>query len=122
MKNLEKEGITKGVYFVGNVMYDLFLKMRPFFDYSFIERLNLKENEYIVCTIHRDFNTDVKENLEQIIENLNRISKEIPIVFPMHPRTRKMMGKFELYDKINNRIITTEPLDYLKTMGFKRAN
>ncbi len=117
VKNLEKEGITKGVYFVGDVMYDLFLKMKPFFDYSVVERLNLKENEYIVCTIHRDFNTDVKENLEQIIKNLNRISKEIPIVFPMHPRTRKMMEKFELYDKINNRIITTEPLDYLKTMG-----
>ncbi len=117
VKNLEKEGITKGVYFVGDVMYDLFLKMKPFFDYSVVKELNLQENEYIVCTIHRDFNTDVKESLEQIIKNLNRISKEIPIVFPMHPRTRKMMEKFELYDKINNRIITTEPLDYLKTMG-----
>lgn len=77
----------------------------------------MKEGEYIVCTIHRDFNTDNKENLEKIIENLNKISKEIKIVFPAHPRTRKMLEKYELSNKISNEIQLIEPLDYLKMMG-----
>ena len=56
--NLAKEGITKGVYFTGDVMYDLYLKMRSKFDYSLIRKMGLKENDYIVMTLHRDFNVD----------------------------------------------------------------
>ncbi|AEH51661.1 non-hydrolyzing UDP-N-acetylglucosamine 2-epimerase [Pseudothermotoga thermarum] len=117
VKNLEKEGITEGVYFVGDVMYDLFLKMKPFFDYSVLGEYGLKENEYIVCTIHRDFNTDNRENLEAIVENLNKISKQMQIVFPVHPRTKKMLEKFGLMGRIEKGVLLLEPLDYLKMMG-----
>lgn len=116
VKNLKREGIEEGVHFVGDVMYDLFLKMKPHFKYEKLEELNLKENEYIVCTIHRDFNTDTKEKLETILQQLAKIGKEKKIVFPIHPRTKKKITKYGLA-KYTKGLIIIEPLDYLNMMG-----
>nr|WP_312058457.1 UDP-N-acetylglucosamine 2-epimerase (non-hydrolyzing) [Fervidobacterium pennivorans] len=118
VRNLEREGILEGVYFVGDVMYELFLRMKEMFDLSFIEEMNLEEENYIVCTIHRDFNTDSRTNLENIVSNIVKISKEIKVVFPIHPRTKKMIQKFGLEEILKKgNILLTEPLDYLKMMG-----
>lgn len=114
--NLKKENITEGVFFTGDIMYDLFLKMKPHFDESIINKFNLKENKYIVTTIHRDFNTDNKSNLEAILKELDKISKEIKVVFPIHPRTKKRIEEFDLKQYTKN-ILMIEPLDYLSMMG-----
>jgi UDP-N-acetylglucosamine 2-epimerase (non-hydrolysing) len=116
VNNLKKEGITEGVYFTGDIMYDLFLKMKPYFKEDIIEELNLEENKYIVTTIHRDFNTDSKEKLKNILKELDKISKEIKIVFPIHPRTKKRIEEFSLNEYTKN-ILLIEPLDYLSMMG-----
>jgi len=116
VENLKKENITKGVFFTGDIMYDLFLKMKPHFDETIINKLNLEENRYIVTTIHRDFNTDNKSNLEGILKELEKISKEIKVVFPIHPRTRKRIEEFNL-NKYTEDILLTEPFDYLSMMG-----
>ena len=114
--NLKKENITEGVFFTGDIMYDLFLKMKPHFDESIINKFNLEENKYIVTTIHRDFNTDNKSNLEAILKELDKISKEIKVVFPIHPRTKKRIEEFDLKQYTKN-ILMIEPLDYLSMMG-----
>jgi len=116
VNNLKKEGITEGVYFTGDIMYDLFLKMKPYFKEDILEELNLEENKYIVTTIHRDFNTDSKEKLESILKELDKISKEIKVVFPIHPRTKKRIDEFNL-NKYTKDILLIEPLDYLSMMG-----
>lgn len=116
VKNLKMEGIKEGVYFVGDVMYDLFLKMKSKFKYEKLKELKLKENNYILCTIHRDFNTDIKKNLETILKQLDKLGKEIKIVFPLHPRTRKKINEYE-FEKYTRNIIITEPVDYLNMMG-----
>ena len=116
MDNLKKENIKEGVYFTGDIMYDLFLKMKPHFDESIINKFNLEENKYIVTTIHRDFNTDNKSNLEAILKELDKISKEIKVVFPIHPRTKKRIEEFDLKQYTKN-ILMIEPLDYLSMMG-----
>jgi UDP-N-acetylglucosamine 2-epimerase (non-hydrolysing) len=116
VNNLKKEGITEEVCFTGDIMYDLFLKMKPYFKEDIIENLNLEENKYIVTTIHRDFNTDSKEKLENILKELDKISKEIKIVFPIHPRTKKRIDEFNLNEYTKN-ILLIEPLDYLGMMG-----
>lgn len=116
VKNLEKENIKHGVYFVGDIMYDLFLKMRPYFDYTVIERYQLKENEYVVCTIHRDFNTDDPYKLQSILRGIAQIANSIKVIFPMHPRTQKRISQFG-FESLLNKIIVTEPVDYLKMMG-----
>ena len=114
--NLKKENITEGVYFTGDIMYDLFLKMKPYFDESIINKFSLEENKYVVTTIHRDFNTDNKSNLEAILKELDKISKEIKVVFPIHPRTKKRIEEFDLKQYTKN-ILMIEPLDYLSMMG-----
>jgi len=116
VNNLKKEGITEGVYFTGDIMYDLFLKMKPYFKEDIIDEFNLEENKYIVTTIHRDFNTDSKEKLENILKELDKISKEIKVVFPIHPRTKKRIDEFKLNEYTKN-ILLIEPLDYLSMMG-----
>jgi len=116
VNNLKKEGITEGVSFTGDIMYDLFLKMRPYFKEDIIDELNLEENKYIVTTIHRDFNTDNKIKLESILNELDKISKEIKVVFPIHPRTKKRIAEFNL-NKYTKDILLIEPLDYLSMMG-----
>jgi UDP-N-acetylglucosamine 2-epimerase (non-hydrolysing) len=97
-------------------MYDIFLKMKPKFIYDKIDELKLKENDYIVMTLHRDFNVDKKEKLEKILGEANKIAKEIPVVYPIHPRTKKRIEEFELTDTARN-ITFIEPLDYLQLMG-----
>ena len=116
IKNLKKEGITEGVYFTGDVMYDIFLKMKPKFDYSLMEKLNLKENKFIMMTMHRDFNVDIKEKLEKILKDVNRLSEEIKVVFPIHPRTQKRIQQFGL-EHLTSNITIIEPADYLKLMA-----
>ena len=68
--------------------------------------------EYVVTTIHRAENTDNQGSLSQIVYALNKIIERIQLIFPIHPRTEKMIRKFDL--SINPNIITTEPLGYLQ--------
>jgi len=116
VENLKKEGITDGVHFVGDVMYDLYRKMEKHFKYDCLESLNLRENEYIVLTLHRDFNVDRKEILEKILSALAKVAEKFKVVFPIHPRTRNRVKEFSLQDHLKNMIVV-EPLDYLNLMG-----
>jgi len=116
VENLTREGVTKGVYFVGDVMYDLFLKMKPHFDYSVIDELSLQEGNYVVVTIHRDFNTDDPIRLKWILDGLRELSKQLRVVFPMHPRTKKRIQQFGFEDALEG-VDVIQPLDYLKLMG-----
>lgn len=116
IENLAKENITKGVYFVGDVMYDVFLMMEEKFKYEIFAKLNLKENEYIVVTLHRDFNVDSKYKLKSILENLAKISNYKRVLFPVHPRTKKKISEFQLEYLCQN-LLMIEPVDYLNLMG-----
>nr|WP_245530418.1 UDP-N-acetylglucosamine 2-epimerase [Fervidobacterium pennivorans] len=116
VENLKKEGIEQGVYFVGDVMYDLFLMMEPMFKYDVFELLGLEEENYIVMTLHRDFNVDNKEKFEKILSEVSKVAEKIKVVFPVHPRTRKRISEFGL-DRYLKNIIVIEPIDYLNLMG-----
>ena len=119
VENLRKEGITKGVYNVGDVMYNLYLETLP--RLTPIEEMckyGLVNGKYILVTIHRDFNTDDKERFIAILEGLNLVTKGtgLQILFPMHPRARKNVAEFGL-EHLLERLITTEPLGYLELMS-----
>lgn len=116
IENLKKEGITKNIFFVGDIMYDLFLKMKPSFSFKTFNKLNLTKNNYVLATLHRDYNVDNKEKLKKILKQFNKINQNIPIVFSLHPRTKKRIDDFKLNKYMKN-LITTEPLDYLELMG-----
>jgi UDP-N-acetylglucosamine 2-epimerase (non-hydrolysing) len=114
--NLLKENITGSILNVGDIMFDLFLKTKNRFSIEYYKNLNLVKNKYIVCTIHRDFNVDSKEILSRILYSLNSISRKIPVVFPMHPRTLKSIKSFDLSNLLDN-LIVIEPLNYFDLMG-----
>lgn len=109
--NLKKEGINKGVHQVGDVMADaLFVFVEIAKQKSAIlESLDLKPGGYGLVTVHRSGNVDDREKLGQIMAGLAQI--DLPLVFPMHPRTQKMMAEFGLDVPANLRVI--EPVGYL---------
>jgi len=119
VRNLEREGITKGVYFVGDVMYDLYKMMEPKFEDGAYKEYGLEDGKYIVLTLHRDFNVDNKEKLEKILKALDEISKEKVIFFTIHPRTKKRISEFGL-EKYTNNFVMSESIDYLRLMGLVR--
>jgi len=111
VKNLKKEGITKGVHNVGDVMYDSLLVNRKVANQKsrILRFLNLKPKTYNYATVHRAENTDKRENLKNIIEAFGT-SEEL-IVFPIHPRTKKMINEFKLDTPDNVKMI--DPVGYL---------
>jgi UDP-N-acetylglucosamine 2-epimerase (non-hydrolysing) len=116
VENLRKENITEGVYFTGDVTYDLYLQMKDTFDYSLYEKLDLEEGKFAVVTIHRDYNVDDKVKCEKIFKALAKIAKEKRVVFPMHPRTKKRVEEFGLEEYVKD-LDVLEPIGYLELMG-----
>lgn len=120
-ENLAAEGVpAEKVFFVGNVMIDTLLKHREMAAGLTLSRnLGLVPKEYATLTMHRPGNVDDKVVLTGILEALSEISEEIPIVFPIHPRTKKMAEQFGLGHFFNSGenvkgIWITEPLGYLE--------
>jgi UDP-N-acetylglucosamine 2-epimerase (non-hydrolysing) len=116
VENLKSEGIKESVYFVGDIMYDLYLNMEPEFKYDTFENLGLKDEGFVLVTLHRDYNVDNKEKLESILRQLLKLGDENKVVFPIHPRTKKNIRNFGM-EKLLNEIEVTEPLDYSNLMG-----
>ena len=112
-KNLKNENIKKNIFFVGNTMIDTlkFYKKRILENKNF-KNYKIKKKDYVMLTYHRDFNVDKKNKLLIFINELNKISKKFIIVFPIHPRTKKMLKKFNLLKNFSKRIILLNSLSY----------
>ena len=139
IKNLLKEGISQEkVHFVGNTMIDSLLAFQAKADSSSkLDELGLRENSepattnsavarYALLTLHRPANVDNPDAFHAILGGLEELAQEYPIVFPVHPRTRKRIEEFGLnlnsqptYDRTErsrrarNGLLLTEPLGYL---------
>ena len=117
-ENLLKEGIAQNkICFVGNVMIDSLLRFTRIAQKSrILTELGLQKDNYCLMTMHRPTNVDEKSDIKEILGALQELSKSIKIVFPIHPRTKKMLRHHRL--KIN--LLKTMPplgyLDFLKLM------
>lgn len=111
--NLSKEGIYSGVFNVGDIMYDiaLFLGKKALKAYS-LKNWGVTEKEYVLCTVHRQENTDPKERLENIFRALQEISGTNKVLLPLHPRTLKKINEHKLENLLEG-IQILEPLPYL---------
>jgi len=120
LENLNREGIADHkVHFVGHVMIDSLIHFSSIAEKSEILRqLNLTPGEYALVTLHRPANVDHKENFIRLIDAFEVIEKQIKIVFPIHPRARKMIERFELESRIEamQNLMLLEPLGYLDFM------
>ena len=111
--NLKKEGnFRKKVINVGDVMLDAVNYYKAYAKEPKI--LNFSSNtSFVLCTIHRAENTDNKIRLENIVKTLNKLSKHIKIVLPLHPRTRKKLSNYG-GENLNSSIELIDPVGYLE--------
>ena len=120
-ENLLKEGIHESrIRRVGNVMIDTLvhtLKSAVRSDVS--ERLGLIPGKYVLATLHRPANVDDPATLAQIMEGLQRISEEMPVVFPVHPRTHTRIKSLEI-EQADSRVILVEPVGYMECVALMR--
>lgn len=115
-ENLAREGVSaERVFRVGNIMMDAFELMRSKIEASdMIGRLNLHKRRYGVVTIHRPVNVDSERNLVIIVDELVKSAGELPLVFPIHPRTRARLDASGLMA----RLTSTEGIHVLDPLGY----
>lgn len=121
-RNLAQENILKGVSVVGDVMYDLYLKMLPLCTPEGTRaRFGLGKGRYVVVTLHRDFNVDRADSLGNILRGLMEAKKAtgLDLFFPMHPRTRKHVAEFG-FDSLLSSFRIVDPIGYLELMSLTR--
>jgi len=122
VNNLRKEGKPeKHIYFVGHVMIDnlLFqLKKLEAVDPAGFEHQTLKQklDQYVFLTLHRPSNVDNHGTLACIVSALNEIAENIPIVFPVHPRTAKMLKRYDC--SLSDKIYQLPPLGFQESLYF----
>lgn len=117
VNNLKKESITKGVYQVGDVMYDAVLyNMSIAEEKHNLKSFNLKAKEYILGTIHRAENTNNKENLTAIVKALLEI--KTTVFLPLHPGTKNKLKEYNLLKELESaeNIKLAEPISYLEML------
>lgn len=126
LQNLQHEGIpAERVCFAGNVMIDTLVKnlssAKTIDETLQANQAQVLHQPYALLTLHRPSNVDDKGVLTALCATLQKISQQIPIVFPVHPRTQKQLSEFGLYDELlSNNFICLPPLDYLSMLGALR--
>ncbi|QTA84822.1 non-hydrolyzing UDP-N-acetylglucosamine 2-epimerase [Desulfonema magnum] len=120
-ENLIREGVApEKIHRVGNIMIDSLEMLRHKIENQKIDNtLGLKQNDYVLVTLHRPSNVDDPKILNELCQLLRRISQKIPIVFPVHPRTRKNLEQNNLMSLLNEApgLHLLEPLNYIRFMN-----
>jgi UDP-GlcNAc3NAcA epimerase len=119
VENLAREGITRGVHRVGDVMYDsvLYHAARAADRSTILSRLGLGAKAFYLATVHRAENTDDPGRLAQVLEALGRLAR--PVVLPLHPRTRKTLGAG--LERLGGRVRAIEPVPYLDMLVLEKS-
>ena len=116
LENLRREGVAEEkIHFVGNVMIDSLLGHRERAERSrILDTLHLTPKQYAVVTLHRSANVDDADTLSGILLSLAQVRKDMPVVFPVHPRAQSRMQTQGLWARAQDAGITMiEPLGYL---------
>lgn len=117
VENLKREGVAdEKIFAVGNLMIDTLLKHRPKAEASAIlHQLKVQPKNYAVVTLHRPSNVDDPASLARLLDVLNVVQSDMPVVFPIHPRTRKNLASAGLMHRVEamKNICLADPLGYL---------
>ncbi|MCL0076043.1 UDP-N-acetylglucosamine 2-epimerase (non-hydrolyzing) [Dehalococcoidia bacterium] len=116
VKNLRQEGLPEErIYLVGDVMYDaaLYYGAKAERTSLILEQLDLKPRGYLLATVHRAENTDDPVRLRAIFAGLAAVAQEVPVVLPLHPRTRTALEQAGLYPEAAQRLRLIDPVGYL---------
>jgi UDP-N-acetylglucosamine 2-epimerase (non-hydrolysing) len=118
--NLLREGIEpERIFFAGNTMIDTLVRMRPLIEESdVVERLGLRSGEYVLVTLHRPNLVDTSL-FGEVLAALDRLSSWFPVVFPLHPRSRKRLAGHSV--KPTERLRLVDPVGYIDFLALESA-
>jgi UDP-N-acetylglucosamine 2-epimerase (non-hydrolysing) len=113
-ENLRAEGVPpEKIHLVGNIMIDSLLRHLPAASLDRVrDRVPVTEGHYAVLTLHRPSNVDLPDVFARILTAVTTIAKQMPVVFPIHPRTRQRLSEFGFEESLRQ-LIVTEPLGYI---------
>jgi UDP-N-acetylglucosamine 2-epimerase (non-hydrolysing) len=116
-ENLTREGVApKRIHRVGNIMIDSLVRIlgriSPDQEGAILRQWNLPQGNYVLVTLHRPSNVDERESLQGILGYLNKLSQRLPVVFPMHPRTKKNIETFGIDMAFGSAFQILEPVRY----------
>jgi UDP-N-acetylglucosamine 2-epimerase len=115
--NLKREGLVDGVHLVGDVMVEASLTLLPKarLKSKITETLNLEAASYVLATLHRKSNTDDHDRLQKVLEGL--AASPMPVILPLHPRTRKAIDAFGLDSLLRGPIRVIDPVGYFDMLN-----
>jgi len=124
--HLAREGIDPAsIYQVGDVMYDVALHHGARAvnrSYGALQRLGLVEKSYVLATVHRAENTDDPVRMSVIVDAFVKVAKKLPVVWPLHPRTRAVLERMGLLGRLEEEAVClVEPMGYLDMVQMERA-
>jgi len=116
--NLSKEGISQGLYLVGDTMYDAVLQFSEIAQRwsTILDELGIKSKEYLLATVHRPYNTDIPENLQSILSAFQKINE--PIIFPVYPRTRQCLADLKITSVSSVNSVRDSNLKLISPVGY----
>lgn len=122
-RNLKREGAAPDqIIRVGDVMYDVALVhgARVSASGGLLGTLGIKPKRYVLATIHRPENTDNRQRLTAIADALDTVSREIPVIWPLHPRARAALRKLGRFGAMRKRVTLVEPISYLAMLQLEK--
>ena len=123
--NLLREGVPAAkIERVGNIMIDAFELHRGRIEAAGAPgKMGLAAGAYAVVTLHRPSNVDERETLSAVVEALQDIAQRLSVVFPLHPRTRKQLETFGLFERLKSGtgVVLAEPMGYVEFMSLIRS-
>ena len=124
-ENLIREGVERDkIHLVGNIMIDSLVTISKAINESYedtvFQKFGVKKNSFVLVTLHRPSNVDDKSNLREIMHFLNRLALRIPVIFPVHPRTKKSINELDTNDAVNGNFRIVEPLRYKEFITLER--
>lgn len=127
VQHLLNEGVSQQkIAQVGDVMFDVALRHGERAEREegllrkLAEQFGIKPGQYCLATIHRAENTDAPSRLAVIVEAIANFAKELPVVWPLHPRTRAVLARERLLDKLGQGVVLIDPVGYLDMVQLEK--
>jgi len=122
-QHLRREGFQDGqIFCVGDVMYDVALhhgaRVKP--EGGLIASMGLKPGAFVLATLHRAENTDHPQRLMNVVDALEATAESMPVVWPLHPRTRSVLQQTGRLNKLSGQIHMIEPVGYLDMVQLEK--
>jgi len=121
VRNLRREGLRRGVHLTGDTMVDALRQALPFVKRTedlTLAGFELQAGSYVMVTLHRPSNVDDAPRLRQIVLALRKVARKLPVIFPVHPRTKHRLANLKATQLSHHAALSiTSPRGYIETLA-----